>query len=49
MELDGWDEDLTNIKDFKNLPTNARKYIEVLEELAGIPISIISVGPDEIN
>jgi adenylosuccinate synthase len=46
MELDGWDEDLTNIKDFKNLPTNARKYIEVLEELAGIPISIISVGPD---
>jgi adenylosuccinate synthase len=46
IEIDGWDEDISDIKDFNGLPHNARKYIEILEELLSIPASMISVGPD---
>ncbi|PID28789.1 MAG: adenylosuccinate synthase [Candidatus Cloacimonadota bacterium] len=45
-ELPGWSEDISGIKDYDKLPENARKYIERTEELLGIPIKIISVGPD---
>ncbi|WP_434640193.1 adenylosuccinate synthase [Thermoanaerobacterium thermosaccharolyticum] len=44
-ELDGWTEDITNIKKFEDLPQNAKKYVERIEELTGINASIISVGP----
>ncbi|MCM1010525.1 MAG: adenylosuccinate synthase [Fusobacterium sp.] len=42
----GWCEDLTGIRDFDALPENAKKYILRLEELLGVPVSIVSVGPD---
>jgi adenylosuccinate synthase len=46
-ELPGWKgEDITNCKTFEELPKNAQAYIEYLEELIGVPMSIISVGPD---
>jgi adenylosuccinate synthase len=41
----GWKEDITNITDFDNLPENAQVYIERLEDLLGVDISAISVGP----
>ncbi|MDI3478199.1 MAG: adenylosuccinate synthase [Thermoanaerobacterium sp.] len=44
-ELDGWAEDITNVKKFEDLPQNAKKYVERIEELTGINASIISVGP----
>lgn len=44
--LEGWGEDITNCKTYNELPINARKYLQKLEELLGIKISIISVGPD---
>lgn len=44
--LPGWDEDLSNIKTYEELPTNAKKYIEFIEKLTGVPVVIISVGPD---
>lgn len=44
-ELDGWTEDITNVKKFEDLPQNAKKYVERIEELTGINASIISVGP----
>jgi len=46
METDGWEEDISDIKDFGKLPFNAKKYINILEELLKIPASMISVGPD---
>ena len=42
----GWCEDLTGIREYVALPENAKKYIERLEELLGVPVSIVSVGPD---
>jgi adenylosuccinate synthase len=45
-DLPGWMEDLTSIREWGDLPDNAQKYIEVIESLLGIPVTIISVGPE---
>lgn len=42
----GWMQDITKITRYEDLPQNAKKYIARLEELMGVRISIISVGPD---
>ncbi len=45
-ELPGWKENLEKIKDYKELPHNARKYVERIEELLNIPVCIVSIGPE---
>ena len=42
----GWKTDISQIKEYEKLPENCRKYLERLEELLGVPVSIVSVGPD---
>lgn len=42
----GWLQSLTDIRDYDKLPVNAKKYLARLEQLLGVPISIVSVGPD---
>ena len=42
----GWGQDITGITEYNKLPENARKYLERLEEILEVPISIVSVGPD---
>ncbi|MCD4703304.1 MAG: adenylosuccinate synthase [Methanosarcinaceae archaeon] len=44
-DLPGWDDDLTNVKEFNDLPEAARKYVIRLEELMGVPVEYVSVGP----
>lgn len=44
-EMEGWSEDITGAKTMNDLPANARRYIERLEELAGVKMSLVSVGP----
>lgn len=44
-KLPGWEEDLSAMREFAQLPANARRYIERIEELAGVPVDLISVGP----
>lgn len=46
IEINGWDEDITGILEFEKLPYNARKYINTIEELTKINVSMISVGPE---
>jgi adenylosuccinate synthase len=41
----GWNEDITGCRNYDELPINAQKYIERIEELVGVPANIISVGP----
>jgi adenylosuccinate synthase len=41
----GWDEDLTEINDFKDLPTNAQDYVRRIEECISAPITSVGVGP----
>lgn len=45
-ELPGWQESTLGIKTFKDLPENAKKYLLRMEEFIGVPIDIISTGPD---
>lgn len=42
----GWNEDITRIRNYDELPENCKKYLERLEEILETPISIVSVGPD---
>jgi adenylosuccinate synthase len=42
----GWSEPTFGITDFAKLPGNARRYLARIEQLAGVPIDIVSTGPD---
>lgn len=41
----GWDEEITEVSDFNDLPLNAQNYICRVEEMTGKPVTIIGVGP----
>jgi len=45
-ELPGWRESTVGVTAYEALPANARRYLERLEALVGIPIDMISTGPD---
>jgi adenylosuccinate synthase len=45
-EMPGWKESTVGITDYNALPANARRYLDRLQELVGVPITIISTGPD---
>jgi len=45
-ELPGWQTDTTEARSWKDLPAEARAYVDRLEALAGVPISHVSVGPE---
>ena len=44
--LPGWQESTVGIKRLEDLPRNARAYLDRVEEVCGVPIDIISTGPD---
>ncbi len=43
-EIEGWVEDISNARKIEELPTNARRYVERIEELGGIKVFLVSVG-----
>ncbi len=45
-EIKGWKEDLTKMTNADELPKNLNDYIKYIEEFVGVPITIVSVGPD---
>lgn len=45
-EWEGWDEPLQGVKKWSELPLPAQNYLKRIEELVGVPIGIVSVGPD---
>ena len=45
-ELPGWDEDITHVTKFDDLPENAKNYLKRIEELTATPLATVSVGPD---
>ncbi|MDA9231525.1 adenylosuccinate synthetase, partial [Rickettsiales bacterium] len=44
-ELPGWQEDIGKYSSFDQLPENAKKYINKIEDLLNIKVSILSLGP----
>lgn len=45
-EMPGWQEDISGVKSFAQLPVNCQNYIKRIEELVKCPVVIFSVGPD---
>ena len=43
--LGGWEEDITAVRDFNDLPANAQDYVCRLEQLTKTPITMIGIGP----
>jgi adenylosuccinate synthase len=44
--LSGWQEDLTKVRDYAGFPAAAKEYIRFIEEKCGVPVRMISVGPE---
>jgi adenylosuccinate synthase len=44
-EVPGWTSDISEVRSFKELPAAAQAYVEMIEELSGVAVSMISVGP----
>jgi len=44
-EMPGWKEDISKARQIDQLPVTARNYIEAIEKVTGVPVSIVSVGP----
>jgi adenylosuccinate synthase len=44
-ELPSWDEDVSEVRRFEDLPKNAQKFVEFVEEQTNTPVTMIGVGP----
>jgi adenylosuccinate synthase len=44
-ELDGWMEEVDEATSFEDLPKEARAYVQRIQELVGVPVSVVSIGP----
>jgi adenylosuccinate synthase len=45
VTMKGWKTSTREVREYKNLPENAKKYIELIESAAGVPVRYIGVGP----
>jgi adenylosuccinate synthase len=45
-EFEGWQQDISAVRQYGDLPAAARRYIERIGELAGLPVLAVSVGPE---
>ncbi len=43
--LKGWNENISEIREYELLPENAKKYVGKIEEISGVPVKYIGVGP----
>ncbi len=48
-ELPGWRDSTAGLRNYQDLPDNARRYLRRIEELVAAPIDIISTGPDRAD
>ena len=45
-EMQGWSEDITGCRTFESLPIAAQHYVKRIETLMGVPVTMVSVGPE---
>jgi len=45
-KMRGWDDDITNVSSYDNLPVELKEYVAFIEKETGVPFHIISVSPD---
>ena len=46
LDCEGWKQSTFGIENYEDLPQKAKDYIAKLEELSGLPVVIVSTGPD---
>ena len=44
--IPGWKEDISKAKKLSDLPAAARRYVDAISGAVGLPVSLVSVGPD---
>ena len=44
--IPGWKQDITGARKLSDLPSGARRYVDTVAELMGLPVKFISIGPD---
>ncbi|MFW5447518.1 MAG: adenylosuccinate synthase [Methylophagaceae bacterium] len=49
IDMPGWSESTLGVTEFDKLPANAQAYINKVESLAGVPIDLVSTGPDRVE
>ncbi|NKN33154.1 adenylosuccinate synthase [Marichromatium bheemlicum] len=49
LDLPGWSDSTVGADSYEALPENARRYLETIEQLSGLPIDLISTGPDRMQ
>jgi len=47
--LQGWSEDISGVRSFEELPAEAQRYVTRIEELVGVPVTSVGVGPDRAD
>ncbi len=45
ITMPGWEEDISNVKTFDDLPENAKNYLNKIVEFTNVPLTMFSVGP----
>jgi adenylosuccinate synthase len=46
VEMAGWKEDITGVREYDDLPDEVHTYVEYIEEAVGVPVGWVSVGPE---
>ena len=46
QSLPGWSEDLTGVRHTRDLPATLESYVRFIEDYTGVPVVLVSVGPD---
>jgi adenylosuccinate synthase len=46
IDMPGWEEDISGIREFSQLPEALKKYIKFIEKQTSVPVTMVSVGPD---
>jgi adenylosuccinate synthase len=45
-ELPGWQQDISGTRNYSDLPAELKSFIELIEKYCGVPVTLVSVGPD---
>lgn len=48
-EMEGWEEDISSVSSYYDLPSSAQRFVEFIEDFMQIPIAIVSVGKERRN
>jgi len=48
-DFPGWRQDISGARTNQDLPEAARKYVSYIQDMAGVPVDVVSVGPDRVQ